>query len=93
MLHVLIQTAACMLLISSAAQAGGYRNGRIRPVRDPAILSHEFQPVEPLPHEQLEQVDNTICLRIIGITPSLWRGQDNKVRRYYAEHSVISTGL
>jgi hypothetical protein len=69
MLHVLLQIAACMLLISSAAQEGGYRNGRIRPVRDPAILSHEFQPVEPLPHEQLEQVDNTICLRITASRP------------------------
>jgi hypothetical protein len=56
MLHVQIKIAACMLLLSNTAQAGGYQNGRIMPVRDPATLSYNFEPAEPLPHGQLEQV-------------------------------------
>jgi hypothetical protein len=56
MLYVVLQLAACMLLMRGRAEAGGYINGRMRPVRDPATLAHNFRAVDLLPHEQLERV-------------------------------------
>ena len=71
MSHVLFMIAACMLLFDSTAHAGGYKNGRIRPERDPATLYHNFKPVELQPQEQLARVRRPRLLNVFRRFASL----------------------
>jgi hypothetical protein len=48
--------AALSLALLSTANAGDYRNGRTRPLRDVATLSWNYEPVPTLARHQLPKV-------------------------------------
>lgn len=52
----LLAVLVLALVLVASVNAGDYRNGRTRPLRDPATLSWNYEPVQTLARHKLPEV-------------------------------------